>query len=138
MKKYLFFAVATCFLSVGAVGTRAQQRPIMKVSVPFEFHFGQQTFPAGQYTVVTGVLNDRTIQLRSDDNAGNSGTVLVQNPIVDRKVSDRKLVFHEVGGAYFLAEIWQGQGEGKEFHVTPQEQQLAQHNQRKDVSIASN
>ena len=132
MKKFLFLPVAACLL--GAVGTRAQQ-PIMKINVPFEFHVGREAFPAGQYTVVGNAFGQRFVQLASP---GKGAFASVRYELTDKAVSQPKLVFHQVGGSYFLAQVWDARGRGKQIEVTVEEKELAQRSQPTETTVAAN
>ena len=132
MKKFLFLPVAVCLLS--AVGTRAQQ-PIMKVNVPFEFHVGREAFPAGQYTVVGNAFGQRFVQLASP---GKGTFATVQYEMTNKTVSQPKLAFHQVGGNYFLAQVWDARGRGKQIQVTVEEKELAQRSQPTETTVAAN
>jgi len=108
MKKFFFLPLAVGLL--GAVGSRAQQ-PIMKVNAPFEFHVGQEACPAGHYRVIGSAFGRELIQLVTP---GKDTLAFVQYEMTNKTVSQRKLVFPEVGGSYFLAQVWDARGQGKQ------------------------
>jgi hypothetical protein len=134
MKKFFFLPVAVCLL--GAVGARAQQpQPIMKVNVPFEFHVGGEAFPAGQYTVMGNAFGRGFVQLTAP---GKGTFAQVQYEITNKTVSQPKLVFHQVGGNYYLAQVWDARGRGKQIEVTVEERELARRSQPAETTVAAN
>jgi hypothetical protein len=89
-----------------AVGVGYAQEGI-KVSVPFDFTVGKQTFPAGEYTVAPMPMSLNKMLLRN-----RTGEVLIfmqTNPAESReRANSARLVFNQYGGEYFLTQIWQG------------------------------
>ena len=109
MKQLIKHTVAALLLTiVGAAGiAHAQAAIVIKVNIPFEFNFGDKTFPAGDYSLVRPltvyqhflVLRDargRTIA-SSFTNAVESAT--------DSATS--KVTFRSVDGQKVLSEVWQ-------------------------------
>jgi hypothetical protein len=78
----------------------------IKVSVPFDFTVGKQTFPAGEYTVTPMPTSLNKMLLRN--RAGEVLTFIQTNPAESReRVRSAKLVFNQYAGQYFLTQIWQ-------------------------------
>ena len=52
--KYLIARTLTSLMLVvaGLTAAQAQSTSVIKVNVPFEFNFGDRTFPAGEYSLV--------------------------------------------------------------------------------------
>jgi hypothetical protein len=94
----------TSILALAAVaGVYAQAARQFKADVSFDFAAGNQTLPAGEYTV-DHMIAGRVI-LKSVDQ--KRGILVLGNAI--RSVGsqkDSKLVFHRYGNRYFLAEVW--------------------------------
>jgi len=134
-----YLAAAVCALTMGAVGTRAQQ-PLVNVSVPFEFHVGRKTLPAGKYAVMGGIFagqNSQVLIVQKEE--GHKGAFAQVRPgeVTDLKGSPR-LVFHQLRGSYFLAQVWDANGRGRQLIVTPEETQLARKNQPTELAVAAN
>lgn len=94
-------------LVLAATTSFAQQienRPLMKVNVPFQFMVGEHAYPAGEY-VVTSVVPERTLRISSA--AGNLATFITVDPMYAQRPSGSDhLVFNRYGSSYFLAEVW--------------------------------
>lgn len=97
------FAAATVF---------AQGSQTLRVQIPFGFHVGNSTLPAGEYTVDT--LASGLLSMRSY--GAGASVVTLTHPV--QKVSaatDGKFVFHRYGDAYFLSQVWKrGENRGTE------------------------
>ena len=136
MKKQLFVlaALAAMFLGVSAHA----QTINVKADIPFDFVVGQQMLPQGQYSVATvSTPGSQFLAIRNADGRtehvelGRSASLL--NP-----AESSKLVFHHVGGRYFLAQIWtSGNNSGYEFGQSKLEKELAKAAKAPDVSIAA-
>jgi hypothetical protein len=78
------------------------QGKLLKADVPFAFHVGDKTLPAGSYTV--SQLTENTISIRSDE-----GKPLELSMIMAKEgqpnLSESKLVFKQLDGEYVLAEV---------------------------------
>jgi hypothetical protein len=71
------------------------------VNVPFTFHIDKQEMPAGLYRI-----DHVSSTLFVMSGANRSGTVLT-HPTADAKVpAQGHVVFHRIGGTYFLGELW--------------------------------
>ena len=75
----------------------------MRVNVPFAFHSGSQSMPAGVYKVT--IESQHLILLRGDSKSGFVGT----NPVTGKPAATGKLVFQRYGNQYFLREVWTAQ-----------------------------
>jgi len=77
----------------------------MRVNVPFAFHNGSQSMPAGVYKVI--IESPFLILLRGDSKSGFVGT----NPVTGKPAATGKLVFQRYGNQYFLREVWTAQSD---------------------------
>ena len=107
MKRYLTLTIAIImFLGVVTVTTEAQVFGSKQVHarIPFAFHVGNQTLPAGEYTVT--VLNPtsdrRVLQIRSKDR--RLSALIHMTEITSNNADDTKLVFNCYGDTYFFAQ----------------------------------
>ena len=106
MKKALFAFVMTVNLCVALAiaPVHAQSRDALVVNVPFAFNVGQQTLPAGKYTLVRGssILSPGVWTIRGED----AHAMLLANPGNDETGQvDPKLIFNRYGDTRFLATI---------------------------------
>ncbi len=113
LKKKLIYLlpVLSAILVVGGSKAQAQVVSGLKAKIPFEFHAGKTTLPAGNYTIsVLGGLESNLIEIRSDDN--NHSTALVQTMDNDFGTISKnsQLIFDHTGGNYYLARIFDEDG----------------------------
>lgn len=112
MKKLIYlFPVLSAILVVGGSKAEAQVIGELKATIPFEFHAGRTTLPAGNYTinVLRGPGSD-LVEIRGDNKY--HATALLQT-VDDDSVSLSKtsqLVFDHTGGDYYLARIFDQDG----------------------------
>jgi hypothetical protein len=87
------------------INTAVSAQPLAKANVPFAFNVGSAQLPAGTYVI--DELGSYGIEIRNrETNAGALSTARHEY----QSDSGTKLVFHHLGGQYFLAEIWGGAG----------------------------
>jgi hypothetical protein len=123
MKKQILTIAAGLLLSTFVAGQcNAQQ---IRVNVPFEFQAAGKTMPAGEYSVRPDSLTGDTI--RSIARADGKETIVVTTFSVDRnsKPVSARLIFHCYGNAYFLAQIWAGETQGRQLNESSREKELA-------------
>ena len=78
----------------------------IRVKIPFEFNVGDQTFPAGDYSLVQPLQH--FVALR--DARGRTVASALTNSIdSSAPVTTPKLRFATIDGQYFLTELWQEQ-----------------------------
>jgi hypothetical protein len=91
-------------------------------SVPFEFMVGNATLARGVYRVSRGD-STTTLMLRGDRN----GAIVMGQTAASRDNTEQpKLVFHRVGGQYFLREVRFLGNSGLDLPETPSERQAAE------------
>ncbi len=109
MKKTAYTMTALLVL-VGAMAVAAQaqtaHRAPLRVSIPFQFHVGDTTLAAGEYTVKQ--LNPdsaaSTLQISRKDGSGNAIINMI-GAIGDGR-SMTKLGFRRYGNQYYFAAVW--------------------------------
>ena len=115
----LFFAVS---------GVQAQENGV-KADIPFDFVVGNQVLPAGEYLVTAQGSANQAILIRSTDSKNAAMTVAFRCGSANPS-KDTKLVFHTLGGRYFLSQVWaQGYSQGRELRKSSAEIEMAK-NQR--------
>ena len=103
MKQHLRNIVLTAGLSVllGSSTLSAQDQKAV-ANIPFAYHVGQQTLPAGKYTVQETSTHG-LLQLRGN---GSGHTIFVPVIPQDTGKNDSKLTFGCYGAQCSLSEIW--------------------------------
>ena len=76
-------------------------KEISVVNVPFAFEVGSSHFAAGHYTIAD-LQDDRLLQVRG---AGDVSLTPSKPEVANAPSSNTRVVFHQYGGKYFLAEI---------------------------------
>lgn len=105
MKNSIVRTLAALTLAVMAlaVGAGAQAR-VVNVNVPFAFNFGDQSFPAGSYSLIRPL--DNVLAMR--DSRGHVIAQRLVDGVDSTSPSDQtKLRFQSIDGQYFLTEVWQ-------------------------------
>jgi hypothetical protein len=91
--------VSACASTISAVAQ--SDTTVATVNIPFTFHIDEQEMPAGLYRI-----DHVSSTLFVMSGANRSGTVLT-HPTADAKVpAQGHVVFHRIGGTYFLGELW--------------------------------
>ena len=108
MKKTAYTMIALLVL-VGSMAVAAQAQPggrRMIANIPFQFNVGNQTMPAGEYTVTQiNPSSDRAVlQLRSKD--GSSAAMIQMNEVIGKAREDARLVFNCYGNQHYFAQAW--------------------------------
>jgi hypothetical protein len=124
MKKQVLKILSTLslfvVLAVGSVYAQSDLR--LKVNIPFEFSVGNETLPAGEYTVrqmFQGVL-----MIQNEDRSATKifSTIGAKARNIPNESS---LVFHRYGDEYFLSKIWiTGNETGREAFKSRAEKEL--------------
>lgn len=109
MKQLIRHTMALLLLTIVSVaGTAyAQSGTVIKVNVPFEFRFGDQTFPAGTYSLVRPLpYYEHFVTLRNA--RGNTIASAFTSAVESSTAPDAsKLKFYSVDGQRVLSEVWQ-------------------------------
>lgn len=83
----------------------AETITVIKVNIPFEFTFGDHTFPAGDYSLTQPLQHVLTLRNRRGQVLGSALTDGVDSPTAGVAT---KLKFNTVAGQHVLSEVWQG------------------------------
>jgi len=106
-------------------------------TVPFNFVVGNQNYPAGDYIF----SNSGVVLSVVDTKDGRAQQMILSRPCEKSIGADKtKLVFDQMGGYYFLQQIWvAGDTRGRELPKSKAETHLAQNHEKSDsVIIAAN
>jgi hypothetical protein len=125
-------------LTVLLVATAAHaQSAKVAGTIPFNFVAGDRAYPAGDYVI----SNDGSVlRIANTENMSNDELIL-SHACEKATPSDRtKLVFRQMGGEYFLHQIWvDGETRGRELPRSKTERQLAQnHEKSESIIVAAN
>jgi hypothetical protein len=91
---------------VGGSKAQAQVLGELKANIPFEFHAGGATLPAGTYTIrVVDSLEDNLLEIRGDDN--HRAALIDTRDARSRTLpKTSELVFNHTGSDYYLTRIF--------------------------------
>jgi hypothetical protein len=109
MKKTAYSMIALLVL-VGSMAVAAQAqtagRAQVRVSIPFQFHVGNATLPAGDYLVrqLNSDSNAATLQISRKD--GGANTIINMIGAVGDAQATTKLMFRRYGNQYYFGEVW--------------------------------
>lgn len=118
-----------------AVSTVHAQEPVLKANIPFNFVVGNRWMPAGDYVLNNQLPGSGLVAVR--DAEQNNSSVVGTTPVsLTEPSKTTKLVFHRMGGEYFLYQIWvEGRATGREFPKTKLEIQMAKYHTNEDEII---
>lgn len=106
---------------------QAQIMDRLEVNVPFEFHVGNSTLPAGKYTIQPVDDSDLTVlEIRSAD---GSTSAFFNVESVDEKAVPAKneVTFQRYGNRYFLAKVFEERNRsGDKVTESPDETRIGQ------------
>ena len=129
----ILFAFTALLLATAA---HAQSTNVT-ASVPFNFVVGDHAYPAGDYVVKSISDTGVPILIRNSDEA-EKGIVLSGSCSSVKPSTTTKLVFHRMGGQYFLYQVWQeGNTTGREFPLSKRDIQLARNSSRPEIVIVA-
>ena len=95
------------------------------IHIPFNFTAGEKSFPAGKYVFERIWKNSDSVWVvRRKDNVGKA--MLLTRPVrANETQQETRLVFHQYGDLYFLAEIWTpGDQMGRQIQSSDRERAL--------------
>jgi hypothetical protein len=120
--------IRTALLGLGLLfavsGVQAQENGV-KANIPFDFVVGNQVLPAGEYLVTPQGSTNQAIVIRSTDRK-TAVMSLAFGCSLSAPSGQTKLVFHTLGGRYFLSQIWaQGYSQGHELRKSSAEIEMA-------------
>jgi hypothetical protein len=124
--------IRTALLGFGLLfaisGVQAQENGV-RADIPFDFVVGNQVLPSGQYLVTLQGSVHQAILIQSADKKNAAMTVTFTCASANPS-KDTKLVFHTLGGRYFLSQIWaQGYSQGRELKKSGAEIEMAKSHQ---------
>jgi len=130
----------SAFLGLGlllAVSAAQAQEPRLKANIPFDFVVGDRVLPAGEYQVSAMGASGQAIAILSE----KATAFMVTSACVSSGPSkSSKLVFHAMGGRYFLSQVWtEGYSQGRQLRESKAQIELAKNGTTsKDLILAAN
>lgn len=104
MKSVRTLITISLLLTAATLFAQIENRPLMKVNIPFAFSVNGQSLPAGQY-FINSVTPERALRVATTD--GKHSMVVNALPSYSLEPSENsRLVFHRYGDQYFLTEVW--------------------------------
>lgn len=110
-------------LAAGVVSANGQltSYPVI-ADIPFDFIVNDKTLPSGKYTVRAITSDGEGLRVSS---YGKSSAVGLSRSVTDKSDNQKaRMVFHRYGQQYFLAEIWSGEGSGRQMLQCKRERNL--------------
>jgi hypothetical protein len=100
-------SLIACALMIGSLASTQSasaqtNTPLAEANIPFAFHTGDQTLPAGMYRIDRE--SGHLLLLRGPGNA--AGFVATHNAIRSRAANHGTIVFDHSGNRYYLRQIW--------------------------------
>ena len=90
------FAAST----ITVAGSALAQAHVVRANIPFDFTLNNRVLPAGTYSISKGMENLVTVR-----NEASRATVMTSSYGNGKLAASPVLVFHKLGGSYFLAEV---------------------------------
>jgi hypothetical protein len=104
MKRNLIGILSLVVMAV-MMNATAHAQTVARANVPFAFKVGSAKLPAGSYVINTD--GDMAVEIHDRN---SKASVLTGVRREDSTSTGSKLIFHRVGGEYFLAKICRGAG----------------------------
>ena len=97
-------------VTIGIFGTSVKAQSLdykMRVNIPFDFAVGDHKLSAGQYLIGRAFPERGDLVLQIQSRSGRDNALPLTIPVTSfSPVNQGKLVFHHIGGEYFLAQVW--------------------------------
>ena len=130
MKRNLIGILSLVVMSMLLNAPTVYAQSYAKANVPFDFKVGSAQLPSGTYEVME--MGHANLVMVHNHETSSSAMAISRHEYP--RDTNARLVFHRVGGQYFLAEIWRGPGTGGLIVPTSkQEKEL-----EKEVQLAGN
>jgi hypothetical protein len=126
-------ALAVLFMATAAHAQTSR----VEATIPFNFVAGDRAYPAGDY-----LFDNNGIILRVSNTEDVASSEMLLSRACEKSAPSEKtvVVFHHMGGGYFLQQIWiAGDTRGRELPTSKSEVRLAQnHDKPGSVIVAAN
>jgi hypothetical protein len=134
--KNMRFVLLSLTVLLMATAAGAQETKV-RASVPFDFVVGDRVYPAGEYSLNSMANNNAAIRI--DNIREPAASHVISNACASVTLAPKtELVFHRMGGNYFLYQVWvAGNLSGREFPKSRAEVMLAQNHQKPELVIVA-
>jgi len=126
------------FLSATGCVSHAQERPLLKVNIPFDFAVENTNFSSGTY-ILSVLSPEHLMTIQSVEGISKAIFRYIPSMRSFHGPVNGKAVFHRIDGEYFLIQIWEpGDPTYQEILEGKHAQELANHQSSKAlVAIAA-
>jgi hypothetical protein len=108
MKKAYTMIALMVLVGSMAVAAQAQtaSRTQLVASIQFRFYVGDQTMPAGEYTIsqVNPSSDHAVLKLRAKD--GSRAVMIQMDNVIGKAREGSQLVFNHLGSEYYFSQAW--------------------------------
>ncbi len=94
----------TCIAALTALALAAVPSTLMTAKIPFAFHVGSNTFPAGTY-VVSRAASPGVVILRNEQDTTKNVATITNTNAARTENKNAQLEFRRYGDQYFLAKV---------------------------------
>jgi hypothetical protein len=123
-------ALSIALLSVVAIYPRKANAQIiggLQANIPFQFHAGAASLPAGNYRIRMLDNNNLTLMEISNLDGTRSALIQVQDTDANSTPTKSELIFNKYGDQYFLAEMFdEGDASGSKVVESSLEKKISQ------------
>ena len=123
----LLFVALVLAVTIFPAKAHAQIIGNLEVNVPFQFHVGNTTLPAGKYMI--HMLDNSQLQVMQISSADGSTSILfeVEAAEVSSTPAKTELIFNKYGDRYFLAKLFEeGSADGNQVPESRYEKRISQ------------
>ena len=102
--KTQIFATLSSLTLLTAAAAFAQSDPVMQVDIPFVFHIGARTLPAGQYELRHHVIGADVLLMRCHECKAGA-VIFMDRAHVGKTPESATLAFNQYNNTYFLSRV---------------------------------
>jgi hypothetical protein len=109
MKKKIYISLMTLglFVALAVIPVQAQFQNSITVSIPFAFVVGEETMPAGDYTLKPASNNGLYSKLLIRSRDGHTAMIISTGVVQAKEYQkEARLTFNRYGNQYFLSQVW--------------------------------
>jgi hypothetical protein len=122
-----------------ATSAHAQIIGRVEAQVPFQFHVGNTTLPAGTYVIHRLDDNDGTVMQISRKDGTMSALFDVESTQANSTPEKTELIFNKYGDRYFLSEMFdEGNPDGSRLYASSDEKMASKQSQSTVAQVVAN
>jgi len=137
MRKQILAVAVAMTISLVAAGRCLARPRALTANIPFTFEVGTTRMPAGHYQIESVPTGAGTFQLIRRVDGGSSVRLSTIAFEPNNGNSKAELVFHHYGNKYFLSQILNGDGTGRQLFESKQEKEAARNGAALEVVLAA-